>query len=76
MGWLIKGARRWCGDGSGSGLCQRRHLGLPRFRALQDGGKTPTSCLLCIILTVVTMLLELFMLEEEEEDRISPSLRV
>jgi hypothetical protein len=53
-----------------------RHLGLPRFRALPDGGKTPTSCLLCIILIVVTMLLKLFGLEEEEEDRISPSLRV
>jgi hypothetical protein len=71
MGWLNGGARRWCDDGSDSGLCQRRHLGLPRFRALHDGGKTPTSCLLCIILIVVTMLLELFGLEEEEEARIS-----
>jgi hypothetical protein len=70
MGWLNEGARRWCDDGSGSGLCQRRHLGLPRFRALHAGGKTPTSCLLCIISTVVTMLLELFGLDEEEEDRI------
>jgi hypothetical protein len=32
--------------------------------------KPPTSCLLCIISTVVTMLLELFGLEEEEEDPI------
>jgi hypothetical protein len=28
-------------DGSGSGLCQRRYLGLPRFRALHAVGKTP-----------------------------------
>jgi hypothetical protein len=70
MGWLNEGARWWCDDGSGSGLCQWRHLGLPRFRALHAGGKTPTSCLLCIISTVVTMLLEQFGLEEEEEDRI------
>jgi hypothetical protein len=56
-------------DGSGSGLCQRRHLGLPRFRALSDRGKTPTSCLLRIISTIaITVLLELFGLEEEEED--------
>jgi hypothetical protein len=60
-----------CDDGFVSGLCQQRHLGLPRFRALHAGGKTPTSCLLCIISTVVTTLLELFSLEEEEEDRIS-----
>jgi hypothetical protein len=60
-----------CDDGSSSGLCQQRHLGLPKFRALHAGGKTPTSCLLCIISTMVTMLLELFGLEEEEEDRIS-----
>jgi hypothetical protein len=33
--------------------------------------KPPTSCLLSIISTVVTMLLELFGLEKEEEDRIS-----
>jgi hypothetical protein len=59
-------------DGSGSGLCQWRHLGLPRFRALPSGDKTPTSCLLCIILTVaIIVLLELFGLEEEEEDSIS-----
>jgi hypothetical protein len=59
-------------DGSGSRLCQRRHLGLPRFRALPGGGKTPTSCLLRIISTVaIIVLLELFGLEEEEEDRIS-----
>jgi hypothetical protein len=32
-------------DGSGSGLCEQRHLGLPRFRALHAGGNTPTSCL-------------------------------
>jgi hypothetical protein len=58
-------------DGSGSGLCQWRHLGLPRFRALLGGGKTPTSCPLHIISTVaITVLLELFGLEEEEEDRI------
>jgi hypothetical protein len=48
-----------------------RHLGLPRFRALPDGDKTPTSCLLWINSTVITMLLELFGLEEEEEDPIS-----
>jgi hypothetical protein len=70
MGWLNEGARRWCDDGSGLGLCQWRHLGLPRFRALPAGGKTPTSCLLRIISTVVTILLELFGLEEEEEDRV------
>jgi hypothetical protein len=68
MGWLNEGARRWCDDGSDSGLCQQRHLGLPRFRALHAGGKTPTSCLLFIISIVVTMLLELFGLEEEQED--------
>jgi hypothetical protein len=34
-----------CDDGSGSGLCQLRDLGLPRFRALRAEGKTPTSCL-------------------------------
>jgi hypothetical protein len=45
---------------------------LPRFRALHAGGKTPTSCLLSIIFTVVTMLLELFGLEEEEEDGSDP----
>jgi hypothetical protein len=33
---------------------------LPRFRALHARGKTPTSCLLSISFTVVTMLLELF----------------
>jgi hypothetical protein len=49
-------------------LCQQRHLGLPRFKALHARGKTPTSCLLCIISIVVTMLLQLFGLEEEEED--------
>jgi hypothetical protein len=32
-------------DGSGSGLCQQRHLGLPRFRALHAKGNTPISCL-------------------------------
>jgi hypothetical protein len=59
-------------NGSGSGLCQRRHLGLPRFKALPDGGKTPTSWLLRIISTAaITVLLELFGLEEEEEDWIS-----
>jgi hypothetical protein len=58
-------------------LCQRRHLGLPRFRALPGGGKAPTSCLLRIIWTVaITVFLELFGLEEEEEDRISLGLRV
>jgi hypothetical protein len=31
----------------------------------------PTSCLLCIISTMVTMLLQLFGLEKEEEDQIS-----
>jgi hypothetical protein len=37
----------------------------------------PTSCLLCIDWIVpITVLLELFGLEEEEEDRISPMLRV
>jgi hypothetical protein len=45
---------------------------LPRFRALLAGGNTPTSCLLSIIFTVVTMLLELFDLEEEEEDVSDP----
>jgi hypothetical protein len=34
-----------CDNGSGSRLCQLRHLSLPRFRALHAGGKTPTSCL-------------------------------
>jgi hypothetical protein len=54
------------------GLCPQRHHGLPRFRALPVGGKAPTSCLLRIIWTVViTVLLELFGLEEEEEDWIS-----
>jgi hypothetical protein len=48
-----------CGIGSGSGLCYET-LDLPRFRALLDGGKAPTSCLLCIISTMVTVLLELF----------------
>jgi hypothetical protein len=52
-------------------LSQQRHLGLPRFRALHARGKTPTSCLLRIISKVVTMLLELFGLEKEEEDQIS-----
>jgi hypothetical protein len=47
-------------------------LRLPRFRALHAGGKTPTSCLLSIIFIVVTTLLELFGLEEEEEDRSDP----
>jgi hypothetical protein len=56
---------------TGSGLCQRRHLGLPRFRALLSGRKAPTSCLLHIISTVViTVILELFGLEEGEEDLI------
>jgi hypothetical protein len=64
IGWLNEGARRWCDDGSGSELCQRRYLGLPRFRALPAGGKTHTFP------TMVTMFLELFGLEEEEEDRI------
>jgi hypothetical protein len=45
---------------------------LPRFRALHVRGKTPTSCLLSIIFTVVTILLELFGLEEEEEDGSDP----
>jgi hypothetical protein len=41
------------------------------------GGKTPTSCLLSIIFTVVTTLLELFGLEEEEQDGSDlPRLRV
>jgi hypothetical protein len=54
------------------GLCLQRHHGLPRFRALPDGGKAPTSCLLRIIWTVaITVLLELFGLEVEEEDWIS-----
>jgi hypothetical protein len=52
-------------------LCLLRHHGLPRFRALRGGGETPTSCLLRIDWTVsITMLLELFGLEEEEEDQI------
>jgi hypothetical protein len=51
------------------GLCLLRHHGLPRFRALPGRGKAPTSCLLRIIWTVlITVLLELFGLEEEEED--------
>jgi hypothetical protein len=37
------------------------------FRALPGGGKAPTSCLLHIMWTVsITVLLELFGLEEEE----------
>jgi hypothetical protein len=60
-----------CDDGSGSGLCQQRHLGLPKFRALHARGKTLLPALFRIILIVVTTLLELFGLEEEEEDRIS-----
>jgi hypothetical protein len=60
-----------CDDGSGSGLCQQRHLGLPRFKALHAGGKNLLPVLFRIISRVVTMLLELFGLEEEEEDPIS-----
>jgi hypothetical protein len=70
MGWPNEGLDDG-DDGSGSGLCQQRHLGLPKFRALPDGGKTTTSCLLWINSTVVTILLELFGLEEEQEDPIS-----
>jgi hypothetical protein len=58
-------------EGPGSGLCLLRHHSLPRFRALPGGGETPTSCLLRIDWTIsITVLLELFGLEEEEEDRI------
>jgi hypothetical protein len=49
-------------------LCLQRHHGLPRFRALPGEGKAPTSCLLRIMRTVsITVLLELFGLEEEED---------
>jgi hypothetical protein len=58
-------------EGPGLGLCLLRHHGLPRFRALPGEGKAPTSCLLCIMWTIsITVLLELFGVEEEEEDRI------
>jgi hypothetical protein len=58
--------------GPAQDLCLQRHHGLPRFRALPGGGKAPTSCLLHIMRTVsITVLLELFGLEEEE-DPISP----
>jgi hypothetical protein len=70
MGRLIGGLNG--GDeGPGSGLCLLRHHGLPRFRALPGGGETPTSCLLRIDRIVsITVLLELFELQEEERDRI------
>jgi hypothetical protein len=45
MGMAYRRDSTVCDDGSGSGLCQQRHLGLPRFRALHAGGSTPTSCL-------------------------------
>jgi hypothetical protein len=59
-------------DGSGLGLCQQRHLGYPG-----SGPSTPEvtpllPALLSIIFTVVTTLLELFGLEEEEEDGSDP----
>jgi hypothetical protein len=41
---------------------------LPRFRALHAGGKTPTSCLLSISFTVVTVLLELFVQRRKKEE--------
>jgi hypothetical protein len=45
MGMAYRRGSTVCDDGSGSGLCQLRHLGLPRFKALHVGGNTPTSCL-------------------------------
>jgi hypothetical protein len=67
-----------CNDGSGSRLCNLDTSGLPRFRALHAGGNTPTSCFVSYSQhTVATMLLELFGLEEEEEEGSDPhSLRV
>jgi hypothetical protein len=45
---------------------------VPKFRALIFGGKTPTSCLGFILSTWwLTVLLELYCLEEEEEGFVS-----
>jgi hypothetical protein len=45
---------------------------LPRFRALHDGGKTPTSCLLSISFIVVTALLELFVWRRKKDKDSNP----
>ena len=37
----------------GEGTAERRHPGLPRFRAL-EGGKTPTSCLVVLLVEVLS----------------------
>jgi hypothetical protein len=70
MGRLIGGARQWRRGARLRIMPTENHI-LPRFRALPGEGETPTSCLLRIDWTVsITMLLELFGLEEEERDRI------
>jgi hypothetical protein len=48
--------------------CANGDTSVTQVQGPRGGGKTPTSCLLSIIFTVVTTLLELFGLEEEEED--------
>jgi hypothetical protein len=48
--------------------CVNKDTSVTQVQGPPRGGNTPTSCLLSIIFTVVTSLLELFSLEEEEED--------
>jgi hypothetical protein len=52
--------------------CANGDTSVTQVQGPRGGGKTPTSCLLSIIFTVVTTLLELFGLEEEEEDGSDP----
>jgi hypothetical protein len=52
--------------------CANGGTSVTQVQGPRGGGRTPTSCLLSIIFTVVTTLLELFDLEEEEEDGSDP----
>jgi hypothetical protein len=47
--------------------CANGATSVTQVQGPRGGGKIPTSCLLSIIFTVVTMLLKLFGLEEEED---------
>jgi hypothetical protein len=52
--------------------CANGDISVTQVQGPRGGGKTPTSSLLSIIFIVVTMLLELFGREKEEEDGFDP----
>jgi hypothetical protein len=71
MGWLNEGARRCATMGPARDCANRDTSVYPGSGPSTSEVKPLLPALFCIISTMVTMLLELFGLEEEEEDQIS-----